>query len=204
LFEERKLKTRHRVETARTLSLGDVGRVMNAMSRTLQVINSNTRQVAAAASQTSNAISQISDGAQDQTHAIGKLATDVRETATARASPWRSCAWAANSAESTREISTLVQQAATEARRAVETVCEVSRDMEQIELGAHDAAGMMQRISAALEQQNAAVQEINTSLGNLNQIAESNAAASEEITATVMELFKIAEGIRREADKFTV
>ncbi len=60
---------------------GHVNDSLDAMSRTLQVINSNTRQVAAAANQTSNAISQISDGAQHQTHAIGKLASAVRETA---------------------------------------------------------------------------------------------------------------------------
>lgn len=60
---------------------GHVNGSLDAMSRTLQAINSNTRQVAAAANQTSNAISQISDGAQHQTHAIGKLASAVRETA---------------------------------------------------------------------------------------------------------------------------
>jgi len=111
---------------------------------------------------------------------------------------------AANSAESTQEITQLVQQAVEEARRAVETVQEVSREMEQIEVGAHEADGMMQRISAALEQQNAAVQEINNNMANLNQIAESNASASEEITATVVELSKIADGTRREVGRFEV
>jgi len=111
---------------------------------------------------------------------------------------------AANSASSTQEIATLVQQAVADASRAVQTVREVAYDMERIEKGSVDANGMMQRISAALEQQSAAVHEINASVTSLNKIAQSNAAASEEITATVVELAKIAENTRREVDKFKV
>lgn len=111
---------------------------------------------------------------------------------------------ASSSAESTQEITQLVQQAVAQARQAVATVQEVSRDMERIEAGAGEANGMMQRISAALEQQSFAVQEINANVASLNKIAESNAAASEEITATVMELSKIADGTRQEVDKFRV
>ncbi len=54
---------------------------LDALSQTLRTINLNTRQVAAAANETSQAISQISDGAQNQMHAIGQLANAVRETA---------------------------------------------------------------------------------------------------------------------------
>jgi len=54
---------------------------LDALSQTMQTINQNTRQVAAAANETSQAISQISDGAQNQMHAIGQLANAVRETA---------------------------------------------------------------------------------------------------------------------------
>lgn len=111
---------------------------------------------------------------------------------------------ASSSAESTQEITQLVQQAVAQARQAVATVQEVSQDMERIEAGAGEANGMMQRISAALEQQSLAVQEINANVVSLNKIAESNAAASEEITATVMELSKIADGTRQEVDKFRV
>ncbi len=263
----------------------NVNRSLDALSESMNVINSNTRHVAAAANETSQAISQISDGAQNQMHAIGQLANAVRETAvsvsdvsknteTASARSQESVSivragkdkmatmvevvngiasnsekinkiteviegianktnllslnaaieaaragehgkgfsvvaeevgkLAANSAQSTQEIAQLVQQAVTEARRAVETVQEVSRDMERIEAGANEADGMMQRISAALEQQSFAVQEINANVNNLNKIAESNAAASEEITATVIELSKIADGTRREVEKFKV
>jgi methyl-accepting chemotaxis protein len=111
---------------------------------------------------------------------------------------------AASSAESTQEITLLVQQAVAEARRAVATVQEVSADMERIEAGATEADGMMQRISAALEQQSNAVQEINANVSTLNRIAQSNASASEEITATVIELSKIADSTRREVDQFKI
>jgi methyl-accepting chemotaxis protein len=53
---------------------------LDALSMAMVVINSNTQQVAAAANQTSQAIGQISDGAQNQTHAITQLAAAVRQT----------------------------------------------------------------------------------------------------------------------------
>jgi methyl-accepting chemotaxis protein len=263
----------------------NINHSLEALGQSMVAINSNTRQVAAAANETSQAINQISDGAQNQMHAIGQLANAVRETAvsvtdvsrnteTASARSQESMAivrtgkdkmstmvevvngiaansekinkiteviesianktnllslnaaieaaragehgkgfsvvaeevgkLASSSAESTQEITQLVQQAVAQARHAVATVQEVSRDMERIETGAHEANGMMQRISAALEQQSSAVQEINANVANLNKIAESNAAASEEIAATVIELSKIADGTRQEVDKFQV
>jgi len=256
---------------------------LDAVSHTLRTIHQNTRQVAAASNEASQAISQISDGAQNQMHAIGQLANAVRETATsvsdvsrntesASARSRESMALvqsgrekmstmvevvngiaansekinkiteviegianktnllslnaaieaaragehgkgfsvvaeevgklAASSADSTQEISQLVQQAVNEARRAVETVQQVSLDMQQIERSAYEADGMMQRISAALEQQSSAVQSINNNMASLNTIAESNASASEEITATVIELSRIADGTRQEVERF--
>ncbi|MEY2699632.1 MAG: hypothetical protein RIQ52_387 [Pseudomonadota bacterium] len=109
---------------------------------------------------------------------------------------------AANSAESSREIVHLVQQAVSDANRAVQTVREVSEDMDAIETGSVEAETMMHRISVALGQQSAAVQEISANVASLNKIAESNAAAAEEITATIVELSRIASDTRQEVDKF--
>ncbi len=53
---------------------------LDALRSAMLVIHSNTRQVAAASSETSNAIGQISDGAQNQTHAISQVTTAVRQT----------------------------------------------------------------------------------------------------------------------------
>jgi methyl-accepting chemotaxis protein len=264
---------------------GNINQSLDALSAAMRAINSNTRQVAAAANQTSQAISQISDGAQNQMHGIAQLANAVKETAASVTDVSRNTETAssrsresvdivrsgkakmatmvevvngiaansekinkiteviesianktnllslnaaieaaragehgkgfsvvaeevgklaASSAESTQEITVLVQQAVAEARRAVATVQDVSADMERIEAGATEADGMMQRISAALEEQSNAVQEINANVSTLDRIAQSNASASEEITATVIELSKIADGTRREVEQFKI
>ena len=52
-----------------------------ALSSAMQAIRNNARQVAAAASESSNAVGQIADGAQNQTHAISQVAVAVRQTA---------------------------------------------------------------------------------------------------------------------------
>jgi methyl-accepting chemotaxis protein len=65
------------------ISLKDnINSSLDAMSQALRAIHGNTRQVATAANETSNAIAQISDGAQNQTHAISQVAAAVRQTAT--------------------------------------------------------------------------------------------------------------------------
>ena len=55
---------------------------LDGLSSALKIINHNTHQVAAAANQSSTAIGQISDGAQNQMHAISQVATAIRQTAT--------------------------------------------------------------------------------------------------------------------------
>ena len=55
---------------------------LDGLSSALKIINHNTHQVAAAANQSSTAIGQISDGAQNQMHAISQVATAIRQSAT--------------------------------------------------------------------------------------------------------------------------
>jgi methyl-accepting chemotaxis protein len=111
---------------------------------------------------------------------------------------------ASSSAESTQQITLLVQEAAAEAARAVETVKQVAEDMRNIEASANATDGMLERISAAMEQQSAAVEEINANVGSLERIADNNASASEEISATVMELSRVADSTRAEVEKFRI
>ena len=54
---------------------------LEALGQALGAVHNSTRQVAAAANQTSTAIGQISDGAQNQTHAIGQVALAIKHTA---------------------------------------------------------------------------------------------------------------------------
>jgi methyl-accepting chemotaxis protein len=111
---------------------------------------------------------------------------------------------ASSSAESTQQITLLVQEAAVEAARAVETVKQVAEDMRNIEASANATDGMLERISSAMEQQSAAVEEINANIGSLERIADNNASASEEISATVMELSRVADATRAEVEKFRI
>jgi methyl-accepting chemotaxis protein len=54
---------------------------LEALGQALGAVHNSTRQVAAAANQTSTAIGQISDGAQNQTHAISQVALAIKHTA---------------------------------------------------------------------------------------------------------------------------
>jgi methyl-accepting chemotaxis protein len=110
---------------------------------------------------------------------------------------------AVSSAESSKEIAVLVEQAVKEANQAVQAVTAVNEDMSNIERGSQETDQMLQRIAAALEQQSSAMEEINANVASVDRIAQSNAAASEEITATVVELSKIANATRQEVEKFS-
>ncbi len=74
-----------RVEVDATGDLGilksNVNRALEALGVSLNAIRENTHQVAAASSEASTAISQIADGAQSQTMAIGQVTTAVQQTA---------------------------------------------------------------------------------------------------------------------------
>ena len=111
---------------------------------------------------------------------------------------------AASSADSTKEITQLIQQAVAEANRAVLAVREVSKDMERIVTSSTETDSMLQRISAAVEEQTGTMQEINNSVMNLDKIANSNSAASEELAASMIELSKVADSTRREIERFQI
>jgi methyl-accepting chemotaxis protein len=256
---------------------------LDALSAAMRAISSNARQVAAASSQTSNAIGQISDGAQNQSHAIGQVVTAVRQTVISVGDVTNNTELASqksresvavvrrgmqkmesmvqlindisanslkinsiteviekianktnllslnaaieaaragehgkgfavvadevgklaiNSAESSQEIASLVQQAVSGIKQAVSAVMEVTQDMQAIEKSANETNDMLAHITKAMDGQSAAVEQISVNLSNVDQVTRSNAAASEEITSTIIELSKIADSTRRETDKF--
>jgi len=263
----------------------NINRSLTSLGDAFKTINQNARQVAAAAGESSQAIGQISDGAQSQTHGISQVTEAVRQTAISVAEVSRNTDLASqksrqsvavlrdgltkiermvevvnniaassekinkiteviesianktnllslnaaieaaragehgkgfavvadevgklavNSAESSKEIAALVQQAVLETAKAVSAVQAVSSDMTQIEMGSLETDDMLRRIASSLEEQSTAVEQINANLGNVDAIARSNAAASEEITATVMELARLADATRQEVERFKV
>jgi methyl-accepting chemotaxis protein len=77
------LDTRVSVEASGDLGIlkNNVNRALDSLGVSLKAIRENTHQVAAASSEASTAISQIADGAQSQTMAIGQVTTAVQQTA---------------------------------------------------------------------------------------------------------------------------
>lgn len=110
---------------------------------------------------------------------------------------------AISSADSTKEITLLVQQAATEAKRAVETVALVQKDMDAIESGATHTDSMLRRVAVAVEEQSSAVQEIDSNVASLGQVAQGNASTSEELTETAQHLSSIARSNEQALARFT-
>lgn len=79
------LKSRVTGEANGKLSLlkTDINNTLDGLAQAMQTIGVNARQVATASSETSQAIGQISDGAQNQTIAIDQVTTAVRHAAAA-------------------------------------------------------------------------------------------------------------------------
>ena len=79
------LKSRVTADASGKLELlkTDINTTLNGLARAMQTIGVNARQVATASAETSQAIGQISDGAQNQTIAIEQVTTAVRHAAAA-------------------------------------------------------------------------------------------------------------------------
>jgi len=110
---------------------------------------------------------------------------------------------AISSADSTKEITLLVQQAASEARRAVDTVAAVQKDMDAIEAGSSRTDSMLSRVAVAVEEQSSAVHEIDANVASLGQVASGNADTCEELTATAHELARIAASNEKALARFS-
>jgi methyl-accepting chemotaxis protein len=102
---------------------------LEALSRAMMVINSNTQQVAAAANQTSQAIGQISDGAQNQTHAITQLASAVRQTTDAVGDVSRNTNVAS---QKSQESMSIMRQGMKQMEQMVEVVGLIAANSEKI------------------------------------------------------------------------
>ncbi len=102
---------------------------LDGLSHSIKTINDNTRQVAAAANQTSNAIGQISDGAQNQMHAINLVANAVRQTATSVEDVTRNTE---SAAQKSQESVKIVREGKAKMQRMVEVVNNIASNSEKI------------------------------------------------------------------------
>ncbi|MDP3641450.1 MAG: methyl-accepting chemotaxis protein, partial [Alphaproteobacteria bacterium] len=85
---------------------------------------------------------------------------------------------ASSAADSTQEISMLIQEATNEAYRAVESVNLISQDMEQIQKFIETNDEIINRIASSIINQNIALVNIQGNMKDLQGVASNNAAAS--------------------------
>lgn len=93
----------------------DINNTLDSLAQSMNTIGVNARQVATASSETSQAIGQISDGAQNQTIAIDQVSTAVRHAAAAIS-----------------DVSKNTESASQMSRRSVESVRSSIDKMEQM------------------------------------------------------------------------
>ncbi len=107
----------------------DINSSLDALARAMVQIHGNTRLVATASNETSTAIGQISDGAQNQTHAIGQVATAVRQTSTAVSDVSRSTS---SASEQSRESVAILRQGMDRMQHMVEVVTRIADNSTRI------------------------------------------------------------------------
>ena len=102
---------------------------LDAMVKSLQEINVNTRQLATASNETTAAIGQIADGAQNQTMAISQVSTAVRQTSLAISDVSKSTEMASHKS---RESVQVVQAGVSKMAAMVEVVSAIATNSEKI------------------------------------------------------------------------
>jgi len=107
----------------------NINRSLESLSKAMLAINANTRQVAAASNETSSAIGQISDGAQNQTLAISQVASAVRQTSASVADVSRNTEVAS---QRSRDSVTIIRDGMHKMERMVEVVSSIAANSEKI------------------------------------------------------------------------
>lgn len=102
---------------------------LDAMANAMRAINANARQVATASAQSSQAIGQISDGAMNQTHALGQVTAAVRQTVTSVSDVSRNTEVAS---QKSRESVAIVRDGMRKMERMVEVVNNIASSSEKI------------------------------------------------------------------------
>jgi methyl-accepting chemotaxis protein len=113
-------------------------------------------------------------------HQITKLAEDV--------------------AQATRDIRTLIDEAADNVQLGVAATEAAGVAMTRIVGSARESGVTVQAIAAAIDEQNAMTQVLKDQVTHLRMVGQTTAGASEEISATMAALTEMAQHLRAEAD----
>lgn len=129
----------------------NINRSLDTLARTLQEINTNTQLLAAQATQTSQAVSQIASGADTQTNAISQVATALRM-----------------SADSIADVSSNTESASHQSRESVALVRSGKQKMMHMAEVVNNIAANSQKINK--------ISEVIESIANRTNLLSLNAA----------------------------
>ncbi len=111
-------------------------------------------------------------------------------------------ALAQRSAESAREIKSLISTSSQQVDRGVELVAETGRSLERIVSQVGQIDGVVSEIAASAHEQSAGLAEVNTAINQMDQVTQQNAAMVEQSTAASHSLAQDTEALAQLTGRF--
>ncbi|PCJ39356.1 MAG: hypothetical protein COA99_10445 [Moraxellaceae bacterium] len=174
-----------------------VNQTIQALSSTLSQIAVNANQVASASGETSNAIGQISDGAQNQLHALSQVATAVSQSGQGINDAAKDTANASTSAQNSVELVTNGKEKVGQMVDVVNVIAQNSTKINKITdvIGAIANQTNMLSLNAAIEAARAGEHGAGFAVvaEEVRKLAEHSASSAQEITELVGQAVKEAD-----------
>jgi|GEM_PF-621253 len=174
-----------------------VNQTVKELGCTLSQIAANASQVAAASGETSNAIGQISDGAQNQLHAMSQVATALNQSGQAVEAVAKDTAQASVGARRSVDLVTVGQEKVTKMVEVVNVIAQNSSKINKITevIGAIANQTNMLSLNAAIEAARAGEHGAGFAVvaEEVRKLAEHSGNSAQEITALVSEAVREAD-----------